>query len=632
MRQLRGWQRWLVGGWLVAATLFHLYTATVGILQPRLQRGFHLLFLLPVAFLLFPATKKSPKDRFTVYDVLLAVLSMLPPIYLVLNNNVLNMRFEFVDPVSTVELILGLINIVLLLEAIRRAVVPAMSILILAVIGYLYVAPFLPGVFYNKPVRLHRLVEMFYLLTDSGIYGSITGISATVVALFVIFGAFFEQTKIGDYLVKIATKFSGATPGGPAKIAVVGSGLFGSISGTAASNVYATGSFTIPMMKKLGYSPEFAGAVEAVASTGGIFTPPVMGAAAFVMSEITNTPYAEICLRAALGAVFYYVALGLTVHMVALRDNLKGLPREEIPKWSDILRQAYLLLPAFVLVYMLIKGFSPFSAAYYAIWSAFGLSFFKKDTMMTPKRLLLTLEKGGENMIIVALACAGAGIVVSVFTNTGLGLGIASVITSLSGGRLLAALVLLMGVCLILGMGLPTTPAYVIAATIAAPALVRMRVDVLAAHMFVLYFAKLSEITPPVCIASYCAASIANTNPMKVGFESWKLSLTGYIIGYLYVYNSAMLLKSSVLEIVYLCVLMTGICYLQAITIAGYFRNKMKLLGRFITVLGIALLTIASAWAKIPRNLVVVLTVIFLIYSLITSTKTVNRLGVDRRD
>ncbi|MBC7123776.1 MAG: TRAP transporter large permease subunit, partial [Pseudothermotoga sp.] len=290
MRQLKGWQRWILGGWLVAATLFHLYTATVGILQPRLQRGMHLLFLLPAAFLLFPATKKSPKDRFTIFDVVLAVLAVVPPIYLMLNNDMLNMRFEFIDPVTSIQIVLGLINIVLILEAIRRAVAPAMAILILGVIGYLYIAPFLPGVFYNKPVRLPRLVEMFYLLTDSGIYGSITGISATIVALFVIFGAFFEQTKVGDYLLRIASKLTGASPGGPAKIGVLASALFGTISGTAASNVYATGSFTIPMGIRLGYKPEFSAAVEAVASTGGIFVPPVMGAAAFVMSEITNVP------------------------------------------------------------------------------------------------------------------------------------------------------------------------------------------------------------------------------------------------------------------------------------------------------------------------------------------------------
>ncbi len=602
MRELRGWQRWTVGGWLVAATLFHLYTASVGILQPRLQRGAHLLFLLPASFLLFPATKRSPKDRFTFFDALLAILSTLPPIYLMLNNASLNMRFEFVDPVTNIQIVLGLINIVLILEAIRRAVAPAMSILILGVISYLYVAPFLPGVFYNKPVRLSRLVEMFYLVTDSGIYGSITRISATIVALFVIFGAFFEQTKVGDYLLKIASKLAGASPGGPAKIGVLASALFGTISGTAASNVYATGSFTIPMGIKLGYRPEFSAAVEAVASTGGIFVPPVMGAAAFVMSEITNIPYLEICFRAILGAVFYYVALGLTVHLVAVRNNLRGLPPEEIPRWGEIVRNSYLLLPVVALVYFLVRGFSPFSAAYYATWVAFALSFFRKDTMMTPKRIAITFEKGARNMIAVALACAGAGIVVSVFTNTGLGLGIASAITSLSGGRLLAALILLMGVCLILGMGLPTTPAYVIAASIAGVALTKMKVDILAAHLFVLYFAMLSEVTPPVCIASYCAASIAKANPMRVGFEGWKLTLTGYIVGYMFIYNRAILLKGTITEIIILCILMTGVSYFMAVVNSGYLYKPLNGFERSLAALVVVFLTISAAWTEIAQE------------------------------
>ncbi|HEY8541126.1 MAG TPA: TRAP transporter fused permease subunit, partial [Pseudothermotoga sp.] len=481
MRELRGWQRWVVGVWLVATALFHLYTATVGILQPRLQRGAHLLLLLPMAFLLYPATKKSPKDRFTVLDITLAILSTIPSLYLMIYNNSLNMRFERVDPLTTTQIILGIIIIILLLEAIRRAVVPAMTILLIAMMAYVYIAPYLPGIFYNKPMKLGRFVEMFYLITDSGIYGSITGISATVVAMFVIFGAFLESTGVGNYLTMVAARIAGKGPGGPAKIAVVGSGLFGSISGIAASNVYATGSFTIPMMKKMGYKPEFAGAVEAVASTGGIFMPPVMGAAAFIMSELTNIPYVKICLAALLGAIFYYIALGITVHLVALRDGLKGLPKEELPSWKKILKESYLLAPAVGLVYFLVKGYSPFMAAYYSIWISIAISFFKKETMMTPKRIISALETSGKNMIIVALACAGAGIVVSVLTYTGLGLGLASVITSLAGGKLLLALILVMVTCLILGMGLPTTPAYIIAVTIAAPALLKMGVDVLKA-------------------------------------------------------------------------------------------------------------------------------------------------------
>lgn len=604
MRSLSGWQRYFVGVWLTATALFHLYTATTGVLQPRYQRGIHLLLLLPLAFLLYPGTKRSPKDRFTILDLLLAVLSTLPPLYIIIFNDVLNLRFEFVDPVTPVQLALGMLNIALLLEAIRRAVVPAMAMLLLVLMGYLYVAPYLPGVFHSKPLPLGRFVEMFYLITDSGIYGAITGISATVVALFVIFGSFLESTRVGDYLTKIAARIAGMGPGGPAKIAVLASGLFGSISGVAASNVYATGSFTIPMMKKLGYKPEFAGAVEAVASTGGIFMPPVMGAAAFVMSELTNIPYVKICAAALLGAIFYYVALGLTVHYVALRDNLKGMSKEELPTWRELARDIYLIAPAIGLVYFLVKGYSPFMAAYYSIWISILISFFKKETFMTPKKFLLSLERGAVNMIIVALACAGAGMVISILTHTGLGLGLASVIATLSKGRLLLALILVMVVCLILGMGLPTTPAYVIAVTIAGPALLKMGVDPLKSHMFALYFAKLSEVTPPVCVASYCAASIAGTDPMKVGFVSWKLALTGYLVGYIFVYNDALLLRGSLAEIATIIVLMTAISLVISVGVAGYFRKKLTFLERVLSFGVLTLLVLFSAFPGFPRGIV----------------------------
>ncbi|MCS7233513.1 MAG: TRAP transporter fused permease subunit [Synergistetes bacterium] len=602
MRNLSGWQRYLVGAWLVATALFHLYTATTGVLQPRYQRGVHLLLLLPLAFLLYPATKRSPRDKFTLSDAFLAGLSLLPPIYLIIFNDALNTRFEFVDPVTPLQIILGLLNIALLLEAIRRAVVPAMAMLLLILIGYLYVAPYLPGVFHSKPLSLGKFVEMFYLITDSGIYGTITGISATVVALFVIFGSFLESTKVGDYLTKIAARIAGMGPGGPAKIAVLASGLFGSISGVAASNVYATGSFTIPMMKKLGYKPEFAGAVEAVASTGGIFMPPVMGAAAFVMSELTNIPYIKICAAALLGAIFYYVALGFTVHYVALRDNLKGMPKEELPTWRELARDTYLIAPAIGLVYFLIKGYSPFMAAYYSIWISIAISFLKRDTFMTPKKFVRSLEHGAENMIIVALACAGAGMVISILTHTGLGLGLASVVATLSGGNLLLALILVMVVCLILGMGLPTTPAYVIAVTIAGPALLKMGIDPLKSHMFALYFAKLSEVTPPVCVASYCAASIAGTDPIKVGFVSWKLAITGYLVGYIFVYNDALLLRGSLTEIATVIVLMTAISLVISIGIAGYFRKRLTILERALSFGILAMLVLFSTVPGFPRG------------------------------
>jgi len=609
MRRLEGWRRWVVGGWLVAAALFQLYTAATGIMQPRVQRGIHLFFLLPVAFLLYPATKKSPKDRFTALDILLAVLSAIPPIYLIVANEALNMRFEFVDPVTSLELFLGILNILMLLEAIRRAVVPAMAILVGAFVVYLYVAPYLPSIFYSKPMALSRIVEMQYLITDAGIYGAITGVSATFVALFVILGAFLETTKMGEFFTKMASRVAGTSPGGPAQIAVISSGLFGSISGVGAANVYATGTFTIPMMKRIGYKPQFAGAVEAVASTGGLIMPPVMGAGAFVMSELTGISYIKICAAALLGAVFYYMTLSLTVRFVALKHNLKGIPPEEVPSWKEIVRDAYLLLPAIGLVYFLLKGYSPFMAAFYAILLALGVSFFRKETMMTPKKLLSALELGGRNMAMIAIACAGAGMVVSIVTHTGLGLGIASVITSWSGGMLFPALLLIMATSIILGMGLPCTPAYIIAITIGGPALLAMGVDVLSAHLFVFYFAILAEVTPPVCIVAYCGAAIAGSDPMKTGFEAAKLAIVGFIVPYIFMYNKALLLRGSVWEILTLIILLGAACVLLASGIAGYFFKKLDLLWRAlvfaISGILIAFLVLSGAPAGIAAICVV---------------------------
>jgi len=585
MRQLHSkMQKWVVGAWLVVISIFQLYTAFFGIFQPRLQRGIHLLFLLPMAFILFPATKKSPKDKATFIDIILAFLALIPPIYLIVLNEHLNFRFEFVDPVLTIELVLGILNIILLLEAIRRAVVPAMAALVAIFLIYMFVAPYLPGVFYCKPASLSKIVEMQYLITDAGIYGSITGVSATFVALFVIFGAFMESTKTGEFFTNLACSVAGASQGGPAKIAVISSGLFGSISGVAAANVYATGTFTIPLMKKMGYKKQFAGAVEAAASTGGMLMPPVMGAGAFVMAEITGISYVNIIIAAVLGALFYYISVGLRVHFTALKENLRGLDKKEIISIKQIFRDIYLLIPLIGLVYFLLTGYSPFMAACIAISLSFIISFFRKDTMMTPRRLWTTLELGGKNMIMIALACAGAGMVVSIVTHTGLGLGIAAVIGNWSKGILLPALGLIMMTSLILGMGLPCTPAYIIAITIGGPALLAMGCDLLSAHLFVFYFAILASVTPPVCIAAYCGAAIAGSDPLKTGFEAFKLAIVGFIVPYIFMYNPALLLRGSVSEIFSVTVLLMSTVILLASGLTGYLIRKLNILERIILI------------------------------------------------
>jgi TRAP transporter 4TM/12TM fusion protein len=549
MREIHGWRNKAIGAWLVAISIFQLYTATVGIYQARIQRGIHLLFLLPAAFVLFPGSKKSSDRKIGVFNAILAALALLPPLYIVINADRLTERLEFVDPVMPIEMILGGLMILLLLEAIRRAVVPAMAVLIASFIVYMFAAPYLPGVFYAKAPSFAEIVEMQYLITDAGMFGSITGVSATFVALFVIFGAFMESTKTGQFFTDFACRVAGRGSGGPAKIAVISSGLFGSISGVAAANVYSTGVFTIPLMKNLGYRGQFAGAVEAAASTGGMLMPPVMGAGAFVMAEITGISYIKIVIAAMLGAILYYASLIVRVHFSALKNNLAGVDESQLISYKQLLKDSYLLIPMIALVVMLLKGYSPFLSANAAIAITFVISFFKKQTRMTPLVLWQTLRMSGHNMVMIALACAGADMVVSIVTHNGLALGIATVITNWSGGHLLPALFLIMITSLVLGMGLPCTPAYIIAITIGGPALVAMGCDTLPTHLFVFYFAILAGVTPPVCVPAYCAASIARSEPLATGFEAFKLAIIGFIIPYVFIYNDALLMRGSVTQI-----------------------------------------------------------------------------------
>lgn len=576
MQNQNTWQNKAVGGWLAIISIFQIYTATVGIFQPRIQRGIHLLFLLPAAFVLFPAFKKEHHDKAGIVNWILAALSTLPPLYIVIYHERLTERLEFVDEVLTIELVLGTLMVLLLLEAVRRAVVPAMAYLIIGFFVYLYAAPYLPGVFYSKPVVFAEIIEMQYLITDAGIFGSITGVSATFVALFVIFGAFMEVTKTGQFFTDLACRVAGKGNGGPAKIAVISSGLFGSISGVAAANVYSTGVFTIPLMKQLGYRRRFAGAVEAAASTGGMLMPPVMGAGAFVMAEITGISYVNIVIAAMLGSLLLYTSMVVRVHFTALKNNLSGVKEEDMVPWKQVLKDSYLLIPMIALVVLLLKGYSPFLAANAAIAITFLISFVKKDTRMTPARIWETLRLSGHNMVMIALACAGAGMVVAIVTHTGLALGIATVITNWSGGHMLPAMLLIMVTSLVMGMGLPCTPAYIIAITIGGPALLAMGADMLPTHLFVYYFAVLAGVTPPVCVPAYCAASIAKSKPLQTGFEAFKLALAGFLIPYVFVFNQALLMQGSYLEIITVIVVLMVAIILFAGALSRYFYRPLN--------------------------------------------------------
>lgn len=630
MRKLSGPLRTILGIWSALIAVFFLYTAIFGAFQPRLQRGISLLFLLPLGFLLYPATKKSPQDRPSVLDFVFAITSMASTLYIIIFNDTLNMRLTQVDPVTTIELILGAMNIILVIEAIRRAVVPAMAILIGAFIAYTWVAPFLPGVFYARPISIARLVEMCYLGTDVGIYGSLSGIMATFVAVFVIFSSFMEGTNTGVFFTNFASRIAGRGPGGGAKIAVVASGLFGTISGVGVANMYATGTFTIPLMKKLGYRPQFAAAVAASSSTGGQLMPPIMGAAAFVMSEISGIPYWTIALAAALPATFYYISIFMRVHFVALRDNLKPMDEKDMLPWKQLIKDSYLLLPLVALVVMLSIGYSPFKSCVIAIATTFALSFLNKKSMLTPKKLFKVFESSGFSCVMLAITCAGAGLVISVITYTGLGLGIATVVARFSGGFLLPALILIMITCIIMGLGMPCTPAYIISVVIGAPAMNALGIATLPAHLFVFYFAILAELTPPDAIVAYCASTIAGSDPWKTGWEASFLGIMGYIIPFVFIYNGAIILHGPIYAIIATTLLLFMAVAINSAAVTKFLFKPIGTVTRILLWIAAAGLVVLSCQEKFLATFSVAIVVIVIGGAFLLAYTLMNRKLVKR--
>jgi len=548
------------------------------------------MFLLPLAFLLFPATKKSPQNKVTTLDIVLAILAVAVGVLIVLEHRRIEVRWEHVTPVFFREYSLGTVAILLVLEATRRAVTPILAILAAAFLLYLPLGPYMPGILGHSGFSYPRIVELLYLLSDEGIYGIVTGISATYVFLFVLFGAFMLRTGTGAFIIDLVTGLAGGARGGPAKIAVLSSGLFGTMTGVATANVYTTGSFTIPMMKKLGYRAQFAGAVEAAASTGGQYMPPIMGAAAFVMAEITRIPYIYIAMAAFPSAVLFYLAVGMMVHFEAVKVGLKPIPKKDRPSLKKTLRNSYLFLPIVVLLLFLFRGYSPLMAAFYAILLIIPISYLKKGSRMTPKRLIGTLELGAKNAVMIAMACTCAGMIVTVVTHTGLGLAFSSVALTLSGGIFFFVLIFVMMAAIMLGVGVPSTAAYILASTLGVPILVRLGADLLAAHLFTYYFAIIACCTPPVAVCAYAGAALAGSDPMKTGFESFKLAIAGFIVPFMFIYNPVLILKGSPMAI--LMALVTAAIGVIAIAagIEGWLLTRAKILERILLIgAGIAL-------------------------------------------
>jgi len=584
-RALEGWQGKLVSLIAIAMSCFHFYTSGFGLLLAQKQGAVHLAFTLCLVFLLYPATSKQSKTSgIPFYDFILGAVGVASAMYLVVFFNDLTTRAGL--PTQT-DLIMGFLLIVTLLEATRRISNPVLPCLAIVALLYCFFGRSLPEMIAHRGFSVQRIVNHMYLGTE-GIFGTPLEVSSTFVFMFILFGSVLEKTGLGKFIIDLSMALAGWSTGGPAKVAVVSSGLMGTVSGSSVANVCTTGMFTIPLMKSVGYEPHFAGAVEAVASTGGQIMPPVMGAGAFIMAQFLGVPYIEVALAAVVPALLYYFAVMVQVHFEATRLGLKGIPWAQLPPlWPLLKSKGFLLIPLIAIIYFLLAGFTPLRAAFNGILVSFVLSWLNKETRLTPQRIMEAFESGARGAIGVACACATVGMVVGMGTLTGLALRIANAIVTLAGGSKILTLFYTMLASIILGTGLPTTANFIVTSTMAAPALFKLGVPAKAAYMFVFYFGIAADLTPPVALAAYAGSGIAGSDPMKTGLTAFKLALAGFLVPYVYVYNP-MLLFIDVVPLQMIQAIFTALLgvFLLAMATIGFYKAHLPWYLRLLAFCG----------------------------------------------
>jgi len=599
MRKLSGAVGWGVGACAALASLFHLYTAGYGVFEPRVQRSMHLLFLVPLVFVSFPFNRRSPATRPSAFDWLFAAASWIASAYLIWDADRLNHRWEGASPVLPHEVALGVVMAVLVTEACRRSLSPWMAVTITVSLAYLGTSQWFPGILHFKGYTFPRMVEFVYLAGDEGMYGFLTGISANILFIYVLFASVMMKAGVGEWIIALAVRAAGWARGGPAKIAVIASALFGTISGSTVANVYATGSFTIPLMKRGGYTAKTAGAIEAIAGTGGQIMPPVMGAGVFIMAEVTGISYFDIIKAAAIPAVLYYVGLFAMVHFLALRAGLLPVPRAELPSWRPVLRHAYYAAPFGLIVYLLAEGYSPTGAAFYTIVATFALSFLDRATWMTPRRCAEALVEAAVGAATIAVALAGSGMIVGVLTRTGAALAFGGVVVQAAQGVLILAMILVFIVVSILGTGIPTTAAYVIAVTVGASAMGNLGVGLLAAHLFVFYYAVLSDLTPPDAVTAFAAANIAGSDMFATGIEAFRLGIAGFLVPFAFVYHPELLFKGDWSQVALTFGLAAVSAVALASTVVGQGWGPLALWERVACAAAAALMVARSPWIQV---------------------------------
>ncbi|NEU31394.1 TRAP transporter permease [bacterium LRH843] len=616
MREYVGPMAIIITGILIFWAGFQLYYNSIGILESIKLRAWTLGFLLVLTFILFPANRKNKKVRRlpTVMDLVCIALSIASIGYLILMFDTFAREWGGFHR-SDWNFVFGGIGIVMLFEASRRVVGNALTIIAATFLLYIFVGPYIPGVLGHGGFTTKRVIDLMFW-GSSGIFGIALGVFATFVFVFVLFGAFLKNSGFSDFINDLALTLAGRSAGGPAKVAVIASGLMGMISGSAVGNVVTTGAVTIPMMKKTGYKPHFAGAVEAVASTGGLFAPPVMGAAGFIMAEFLGIPYTTVMLAAVIPALLYYITIFMAVHFEAKRIGLSGISKENIPNALLVIKErGHLFLPLIILMWLMISGVTPIYAAVWALFGTVIASWFRKSTRMGWKEILLSIEEGCRGAITVGIACTIVGIVVGSVTLTSLGLVVGNNILHFAGENLFLAGLFTMIISIILGMGIPATAAYIIVATISAPLLVQLGVPPLAAHMFAFFYASLSSITPPVALASYAAAGLAGASPNKVSLTAVRLGITGFILPFFFLYNPVLLFDGETVMASFQALVTASIGVIcLAAGLQGWLVDKTTLVQRFILLItaylmidpgiitdliGITLLILTFVWQKV---------------------------------
>ncbi len=583
-RVWEGVPKLILRGLMAAFSVYCILMTLFSKALPEVRLSLFMAFIIIIGYLVYPLHRGHVRvNHVPWYDWVLMILGAGSFFYFAINAFSI---IQLATKLQPIHIVIGAVGILVLIELCRRCV----GLPILCVLGVLLVYTFYNQLSWN-PSIYNALKNIIYKLfyTTSGVIGTPVSVCYTYIVLFIIFGAFLERTGIANFFISFANRLAGWSSGGPAKVAVISSALCGMVSGSSVGNTVTTGSVTIPMMKKTGYKPEFAGAVEAAASTGGQIMPPIMGAAAFLMAEYMNIPYAQVAVKAILPALLYFTGIFIAVHLEAKKLGLKGMPKSEMTPWSTLAKQAYLIIPLALLIYLVSSGSRTmqFSAAV-SILAAIVVGFLNKEERLTVGKVIEALEAGAKGAITVAVACAMAGMIAGCITVTGLASILINTIVQAAGNATIIGLVLTMVCCIILGMGVPTTANYCIMASTCAPILIQMGFPVVAAHFFVFYFGIVADITPPVALAAYAGAAIAKANPMKTGFNATKLAIAAFVVPYIFAYSPAMLFVdvNSMFEVIQIVLSALLGLFGIAASLNGYLFKHLPWLFRIILIGG----------------------------------------------